>query len=554
MKRRTFIETVGLAVGGTLLGGGVFAQARTSADVAFVNGVVLTMDPSRPVAEAVAVRAGHIGAVGSRRQIEALCDRQTQIVDLRGGTLTPGLIDAHTHLIAFGQMEKYLVIVRPPQVHDFHSLGEALAEAAAEVPRGEWIMARGFNEFDEGRFPTRQELDESVPNHPVLAVQWTGQYGVCNTMALERANLLSADARDPYGGKFLRDRRTGIPNGMLLHYPAIYAVYAPEYTPEQEQEAGVWGARRMLACGVTCVHDNFCTGRAAKAYFELARAKKLPMRVRLYPYVNNIDTCRQMISQLPHNGGPMLRAQGIKLAIDGFPLMYEVAPEHEVLNIPMHPPDQFQAIINAIHRADWQVDVHAAGDRGVDLTLDAFSKAAGGDRAVQERRHRIEHAMVSRHDSIRRMADMNVPVCTQPAWIRFRADELMKRIDPEVVGGMVALQSMRQAGVHVSYGADVPASPTHLPLDSIVGAVTRRTDGQAQMDPSEKVTFMDALQAHTIDAAYAAFDEQDMGSIEVGKYGDLAVWAQDLRRVNEADLDGLEVAATYIGGREVYRA
>jgi hypothetical protein len=249
----------------------------------------------------------------------------------------------------------------------------------------------------------------------------------------------------------------------------------------------------------------------------------------------------------------MLRAQGIKLAIDGFPLMYEVAPEHEVLNIPMHPPDQFQAIIDAVHRADWQVDVHAAGDRGVDLTLDAFSKAAGGDRAVQERRHRIEHAMVARHDSIRRMADMNVPLCTQPAWIRFRADELMKRIDPEVVGRMVPLGSMREAGVYVSYGADVPASPTHLPLDSIVGAVTRKTDGRAQMDPSEKVTFMEALQAHTIDAAYAAFDEQDMGSIEVGKYGDLAVWAQDLRQVNDADLDSLEVVATYIGGREVYR-
>lgn len=555
MDRRMMLKTVAGAAGLALAGSGkVFAQPRTAADSVFVNGPVFTMQSSAPVVEAVAVKNGRIQAVGSRQDIEALCDERTKIIDLGGRSLSPGLIDAHSHLAAFGQMELYFVKVRPPEVHDFRSLGTVLARAAAGIPPGQWIVARGFSEFDEERFPTRTVLDLAVPHHPTLVIHWTGQYGIANTLALKTAGLLSADTRDPYGGKYLRDRRTGIPDGRLLHYPAIYSVYQPTMDEREEIDAVKWGAQRFVEEGVTCVHDNFASVHSSMAYITLERSGQLPLRVRLYPYVPNLELCQTLLTRARRYSGPLVRMQGVKLAVDGYPLMYDVLPQHEPLNIPMHPPDQFQSIVSAIHNEGLQVDIHAAGDRGVDLSLDALSRAAGGDRNVPTRRHRLEHCLFRSKRSGNRMADMGVPMCTQPAWIPVRAADMVRKLGAAQTMGMAPVASYRRAGVQVSFGADVPASPTHLPLDSIVSAMTRRAPGNIRLDPAEKLTFMEALEAHTIAAAYAAFDEQEMGSIEVGKLADLAVWSADLRQVSEQNVQLLDVEATYLAGKRIHPA
>lgn len=554
MKRREFLQTVAGAAGGLLLAGRpLYAQPRTAADTIFVNGPVITVNSAQPFAEAVAAKNGRVLAVGGRAEIESHRDVQTQVVDLQGQSLTPGLIDAHSHLLAFGQMELFFVLIRPPQVHDFASLRQVIGQAAARLRPGQWLVARGFNEFDEGRFPTREELDPATPRNPALLIHWTGQYGVANTLALQQQNLLRADVTDPYGGKYLRDPRTGLPNGRLLHYPAIYSVYAPEFTDAEEARSLAWGAAAFLREGITCVHDNFCTAPAVWQYIRQERAGQLPLRVRLYPYVPNLARCQQFLARARRYEGPLVRLQGVKLAVDGYPLMYQVPPQQAQLNMPMHPPDQFQAIISAIHEAGFQVDVHAAGDRAVDLALDAFSRAAGGDRQVRERRHRLEHYMFRRAASIRRTADMGVPVCTQPAWIPMRAGELVRRLGAEAVAGMVPLGSFRRAGVALSFGADVPASPTHLPLDSLIPAVTREAPG-AEMDMTERITFLEALEAHTLSAAYAAFDEQEMGSIVPGKLADFATWNADLRQVDDARLRTLRITTTWLGGQCVHRA
>jgi predicted amidohydrolase YtcJ len=376
---------------------------------------------------------------------------------------------------------------------------------------------------------------------------------VANTLGLQKASLLSADAQDPYGGKFLRDRQ-GVPDGRLLHYPAIYAVCQPTMTPEEEYRAVLWGAQRFIEQGVTCVHDNFASQHANIAYVTAERRGDLPLRLRLYPYVANLQHCQQVVQRLKRYEGPLVRVQGVKLAVDGYPLMYNVLPQHRQINMPMHPEDQFRAIVATIHNAGLQADVHAAGDRGVDLTLEAFSRAAGGDRAVRERRHRMEHYMFYRQESIDRTAAMGVPVCTQPAWIDMRAADMLRRLGPEPVAKMVPLGSFREAGVAICFGADVCASPTHLPMDSIVPAVRRDPPGDVRLDPAERITFMQALQAHTLTAAYAAFDEQEMGSITPGKVADLAVWSGDLRQVNEDNVADQRVVATYVGGKRVWQA
>jgi predicted amidohydrolase YtcJ len=557
ISRRAFLKASCGAAAATVLGKSldVVLADEPRADLALTHAAIVTMDDKVPAASAMTVRGGKILAVGDEKSLATAIAGAAQVIDLKGKGVSPGLIDAHSHLMAFGHMEKYFVNLRPPKVHSFSTLGNILAATAAKTPRGQWIVGRGFQEFDEGHYPTRKELDEYVPNHPVQIIQWSGQFGIANTLALKEAKLLDASAKDPYGGKFLRDA-DGVPNGILIHYPAIYAVYQSELPDRQESECIEWAAKQFIACGVTCVHDNFTIGGTIRNYVELDRAGKLPLRVRIYPYVASVAHAQTLLSKMKRYQGKMARIQGVKLAVDGYAMMYDIPERYKQIFLPMHPQDQFQEIVSAIHRADYQVDVHAAGDKGVDWTLDAFSKAAGGDRQVRSRRHRIEHYMFRKADSIQRTADMGVPVCTQPDVIRVRGDDLWNKFDPQqrkLVMSMIPMRTFHQAGVALAIGADVPAFPSYRPLDSLRSAMERKTDTGRQLDESECVSFLDALKDHTIQGAWASFDENDLGSLTPGKLADFAVWNSDLRTIKTAnDLAKLRVTATFVGGKKVY--
>ncbi|MCX7015826.1 MAG: amidohydrolase family protein, partial [Candidatus Sumerlaeota bacterium] len=195
MDRRRFLKQAGAAAwaaaGAATRVGAVEGQ---SAQLALKNGAIVTMADRQPRAEAMAVQGGRIAAIGSNAEIEKWIGAGTRVLDLAGKSVSPGLIDAHSHVIAFGQMQLKFVVVRPPKVNSFATLNAELAKAAKDKPAGEWIVARGFDTFAEGRFPRRQELDKAVPNHPTLVIHWGGQFGVANTLALTTANLLRADA------------------------------------------------------------------------------------------------------------------------------------------------------------------------------------------------------------------------------------------------------------------------------------------------------------------------------------------------------------------------
>jgi len=560
ITRKQFLTEAGAAGGCTVLESlnRIFARADNSAELLLNNGAVVTMDDARPYASAVAVRAGRVLAVGSDEELSAYRGAGTQVVDLGGRGVSPGLIDAHSHLNAFGHMERMFVILRPPKVTDFASLAAVLRQAARSKPEGEWIVGRGFQDFREGRFPRRQELDEAVPKHPLLIIHWGGQFGVANTLALQQAGLLRRDAPDPYGGKYLRDRRSGLPDGVLIHYPAIYSVHAPEISEEEQRKCIRWSVEKFLREGVTCVHDNFVLPRQARQYVLLEQQGNLDLRVRVYPYVANLEQARNLVAQMRRYVGPLVRMQGVKLAVDGYALMYDVPPEHQHLAQPMHPQGIFEEMIAAIHRADLQVDVHAVGDKGVDWTLQAFAHAAGRASAARERRHRIEHFPFRKLDSIRRAAEMNVPVCVQPAIVDFRVDDFRKRDFRAMQKYLATINPLRtflDEDVPLAFGADVPAFPYFAPRDSLRCVLSRKTATGWQLDPGEAIPFLEALRVHTLGNAYAAFDEQDVGSLQPGKLADLVIWDRDLRAVKTAeDVRRLKVQATYLGGRCVFTA
>jgi len=559
-SRRGFLGRAAAAIAGgaTARGAVLGAAASETAELVLTNGVILTMAEATPLAEAMAVRAGRILEVGPAAAVQRLIGRETEQIDLQGRSVSPGLIDAHSHAMAFGQMQLKFVLLRPPKVDSFDTLRAELARAARENPPGEWIVGRGFDQFREGRFPRRQELDAAVPDHPVLIIHWGGQFGVANTLALRTAGLLRADVEDPYGGRFLRDRRTGIPDGVLIHYPAIYSVYQPELDEREALECTAWGLQQLASVGVTCLHDNFCSARSGAAYVRLERAGRLPCRIRVYPYVKNLQHCQQVLASAGRYHGRLVRFQGIKLAVDGYALMYEVPPQHRELAIPMHPQELFEAIIAAIHQADLQADVHAVGDKGVDWTLAAYAKAAGSAADCRRRRHRIEHFPLRKLDSVRRAAELGVPVCVQPALIPLKARDMREKLGPgarQYVETMVPLATFTREGVPTAYGADVPAFPSHSPMESLRCAIDRIVAPGERLDPGEAVPFITALRHHTLGSAYAAFDEQDLGSLERGKAADFVIWKGDLRAVRGgADAAALQPLATYLAGQPAYRS
>jgi len=560
IDRRTWLKQGGAGVVGTLLASanGISAPVGGSADLVLKNGSIVTMDEKQPLAEAMAVRSGSILAVGKEEEIQPMISSRTETVDLVGRSASPGIIDAHSHVIGFGQMDLKFVILRPPKVNSFDTLRSELAKAAAQKPAGEWIVGRGFNTFKEGRFPRRWELDEAVPNHPTLIIHWGGQFGVANTTALKKAGLLQASVKDPYGGKYLRDPKSGLPDGVLIHYPAIYSVYQPTLDDREQVECAVWGLERFAGQGVTCIHDNFCNPVYAKAYVRLERAGKLPCRLRVYPYVKNLEVCKAFLEKTRGYEGRLVRMQGVKLAVDGYALMYEIPRDQAHLAIPMHPQPLFEEIIATIHKAGYQVDVHAVGDKGVDWTLAAFAKAAGSATECARRRHRIEHYPFRKMDSIQKTAELGVPVCTQPCLIDIKADDFQEKFGPNArsqVDTMLPLQTFNEKGVQVCFGADVPAFPSYSPLASIIAAMERKTESGRRLDENEAVSFMEALRLHTLQSAYAAFDEKDLGSLERGKCADFVVWNKDLRNIKTGqDVLGLEPVATYVSGKAVYTA
>lgn len=533
----------------------VFASPRTGADLVITNGKFVTMDPKKPSASAMAIKGDSIVAIGSNKEITGLIDDRTRILDLDGQCVSPGIIDAHSHLVAFGQMQLMFVILRPPQINSFETLQKALAKSAKNRHEGEWIVGRGFKDFKEGRFPTRHELDEAVPNNPLLIIHWSGQFGIANTMALKKADLMRTDLKDPYGASYLRGKDK-LPNGILVHYPAIYSVYTPPMTHHEEMEAASWSMRLFAEQGVTCVHDNFIPAQKALAYLELERRSELPVRVRVYPYVPNLEHCKNLLSRVKRYQSPLLRLQGVKLAIDGYPLMYKpIDKGKEHLVKPMQTQDQFEAIIRAIHEADYQADVHAVGDKAVDLTLDTYKKVCGSESECRRRRHRIEHFPFRKMDSIKRAAEMGVPVCSQPEMIIVRGDELMTKIEKKNVNSLTPIATFIREGCKICFGADVPAFPSYKPWDSVGTAMKRKTEKGKELDPSERITFFQGLECHTINAAHASFDDKDIGSLEIGKMADFVIWNRDLNEVTSASqLSGISPNATFVGGKVIFES
>ena len=524
-----------------------------SPDLLLVGGKVITVDASDSIAQAVAVKNGLIQAVGASDKIRLLAGKQTTVIDLKGKTVTPGLIDAHCHLLYMGLSTRYFESFMPPEIKTIKDMQAKVAALAAKTPAGEWI--KGIFLGMGGPPPTKADLDPVSPKHPVWMMQQGGHYATANGVALKMAGL-TASTPNPSGGVIARDS-SGQLTGVLYNHRAMDLVrrLIEPYSPELMQESIVETQKLFAACGVTSFHDNNARGvEAVGAYIEADKQGKLILRSTVHytlEWPNDVNTALDQIKRIEN---PMLRVVGYKFLIDGeIPTAYCHEPHGGIAwNMPTWEAQSFKLAIRKMHETGMQISVHCIGDAATDLTLDAYQEAMKASPR-SDARHRIEHCVLCTPASTQRMKDLGVVVCTQPAFIRLSGDTWPTVFGAERAKRLVVTKEWLAAGVPLALGSDAPTGPWYTPQATLAGAVARLTLTNQTMGRDQALTIQEALRAHTMVAAYAAHEERMKGSIETGKLADLAVWNDDPYALTPAKMLAATINMTIVGGKIVYQ-
>jgi predicted amidohydrolase YtcJ len=531
----------------------------STADTILVNGNIVTIDANRTTAQALAVKDGSILFVGDDQTVRDLAGDSSQIIDLRGRTVTPGLIDAHCHLSACGLLGTAYVDVSWPAVFTISDMQAKLAEKIASTPLGEWVVGAGWVTF-EGRYPNKHDLDPISPNHPVFVVNQGGHMAVVNSVALEMAGV-NANTPDPGTGRFLREDN-GEPDGTIMNHPAMdyfRRLWPKDLLDLSAMEASILNPQATFAAmGVTSFQDVYARGMdRMQAYFDIARRGEMTMRgqvMNVLEYIQELDGRIEALEAMRYEDDYMHLA-GAKFQVDG---ALEASFTHEphdgiAWNISIWKPDDLNEAVRAFHDAGYQVALHTGGDAAVDMALDAIEEAMNGNPRPDPR-HRIEHSVLNTDEALQRTKDLGVVISTQPTLIRAFADGMARIWGEERMQRIIPTRTWLDMGVPLCLSSDAPSMPWWDPQSTLFASIVRASASKKPVSPEQGLTIEEAMYAHTMAGAYADFAENEKGSLEPGKFADLIVWHDNPYTVATEDILNLTVDLTMVGGKVVYQA
>jgi hypothetical protein len=537
------------------------APTEDAADLILMHGVFYPLAPPAPpearVEGALAVRAGRIVYLGPAAGAEALRDGATEVVDLGGRAVTPGLIDAHSHLESLGRA---LVDVDLAGAADFSEVVARVAAAAAELPAGAWVRGRGWDQTRwPGRaFPEHAALSAAVADRPAWLTRVDGHAVLLNARAMELLGVGETIA-DPPGGRFLRDA-AGRPTGVLLDN-AIDEL-AGKLPAPLAAERRAWvrsSAEHCVALGLTTVTDMGVGDATIAAYRELAAAGELPLRAALFLADDEALLARWLAAGPAIDPAARVTVRGVKLYADGAlgsrgaALIEPYADDPGNLGLLTASRQHLTSVASKARAAGFQVGVHAIGDRGNLVALDALEAAMGGP--APELRWRIEHAQVMRLQDVERLARLGIIASMQPTHATSDMRWAEDRLGAARLAGAYAWRKVLAAGGRLALGSDFPVESPD-PRLGLYAAVTRQDlDGRPDGGwlPGERLTRGEALAGFTFDAARSLFLDAEVGSLEVGKRADLVVWGGDPMSAPAASLPALPVDLTLVEGRVVHR-
>jgi predicted amidohydrolase YtcJ len=536
------------------------------ADLVLLHGNIVTMDRSKPEAEGIAARGDRIVAIGRNEEMQDWIGDGTRVIELSGKTVVPGMIDAHTHFLGIG--------ARRMQIDAGAAAKEEIIQkVAAQVARakpGEWILGRGWdqNNWPDRAFPTRQDLDAVAPDHPVYLSRVDGHAAWVNSKALEIAGIHKGTP-DPAGGMIIRDSG-GEPAGTLVDNGfRLVSRLIPPMTKDQRREAVLLSISECLASGLTGVHEAGGSREDIELYEEMMQAGEFNFRI--YEFVRwPVDE-----QVLPHtyesldyflDKGPQiglyenrLTVRGIKMSLDGalgsrgaaFLEPYADDPDNRGV-LRLEADEIYQTTLRGL-RAGFQVAVHAIGDRANRIVLDAMEKALKETR-ITDARLRVEHAQVLNAADVPRFAALGILPSMQPTHCTTDMHWIADRIGDQRARYAYAWRTLLDSDVRIPGGSDAPVESV-APLPGIYAAVTRcDKDGwpEGGWHPEQIVSREEALRMFTIDAAYAAFEEDIKGSLALGKLADMAVLSRDIMKIPAAGILETEIEMTILGGKVVY--
>ena len=517
-----------------------------NSDLVVLNANVVTLDPEKPRAQAVAIRNGKILDVGSNEQILGYVTDETQVIDLDGKTVVPGLIDSHVHALGFGQSLRQLGLRNVTSITEMKT---KLARYARDNPQCEWIFGGGWDQerLSEKRFPNRWDLDDAVSDRPVSLMRVCGHVGVVNSKALEFAGINRET--ESFDGKIDRDEDTGEPNGILKEEALeLIRRVIPKLSPKEIEESCLLACHEAIEAGLTGVHWLVTSADELRVVQRLCSGGRLPIRVYLGVPVEFLDHLAEL-GLVTGFGSDMLKIGFVKILVDGS-LGGHTAALNEPYNdrqdtkgIMLYTQPKLNRTILKAHEAGLQVAVHAIGDRAVNVALNAFESALKRF-PMEDHRHRIEHCSVLNPVLIRRMNHLGMIASVQPHFV-FSDFWVTSRVGEERARWVYPFRSLIREGIVVAAGSDCPGEPIS-PLLGIWAAVTRKDSHL------ENVTAEEALKMYTWNAAYASFDEDRKGSIEVVKFADLTILSDDPCVVSSEKIKEISVEMVIVGGKIVY--
>lgn len=543
------------------------AACQPPADTLFLNGSVYTADDARPTAEAIAVRGGKVVFVGSAEDAERHRGPSTEVVDLAGAFVYPGFIDAHAHLSGVGNRELTLNLEGSLSVDELKARVKARVDQARP---GEWIVGRGWIEthWVPRRFPTRQDLDQVAPDHPVFLSRADGHAAVVNSAALRLAGV-TRDARPPFGGDILKDA-AGEPTGMLIDAAqGLVRRHVPGETEEQRENAVVVGADRYVRLGWTQLQD------AGGSWPEVARLRRLfsegRVQLRVYKALHGpSESADSLLASGPLVGefDGRLTIRTIKVVMDGAlgsrgALLLEPYSDdpgrYGLLTTDL---DRLRPMMAEALRKGIQVEAHAIGDSAnrllLNLVEEALAAVPQAERALPDHRWRDEHTQIVNPADIPRFSQLGVIPSMQPSHAIGDLHFAPSRLGTARLTGAYAWKDLLDLGNMIAGGSDAPVEQGH-PMIEFYAAVARRdTTGfqgnPADWHPEQAMTRDQALRALTLWPAYAAFEEQERGSISVGKWADFTILSADIMTIPEPEILKARTVMTVINGQVVYRA
>ncbi|MBK5252516.1 MAG: amidohydrolase [Peptostreptococcaceae bacterium] len=535
--------------------------SNCEADIVFYNGPVITVNSKNEIAEAIAVKGNKIAFVGCEEEMKKYIGQNTKVIDLKGRSLIPGLIDSHLHTALVGA-NSLAIDCRSPGVSSIEDIKNLIREVVKVTPKGEWIHGWGYDDskLAEKRHPNRWDLDEVAPDNPVVLTRVCCHISSHNSKSLELAGLAD-NSPDPVGG--VRDRENGVINGVMKENAHMQISKISALSKEEIINAMAAANDMLVKEGITSISDSGGFGHVQMgAIQDAVEQKKLKIRLNamIFTLTDNLPMIEDYIKVGIHTGfgNDNYKIGPLKIMIDGSSsgptasTLEPYASNPDFSGILAMTQEQVDDIIIRAHAAGWQVTSHAVGDRAVTMIVDAIEKALK-KYPRENHRHRIEHCAMINDELLDRIKKLGIVPIANPIFLYEFGDGYMVNYGKERAYKMFTAKSFFDKRIIAAGSSDCPVTFSY-PILNMHLAVNRETQNGQVINADERITIEQALRMFTYNGAYASFDEDKKGTIEVGKLADLVVLSGSLYDTPIDKIRDLSVDMTIIDGDIVYQS